>query len=81
MKTKEITLPTQYKTCVIVPVKSGFDVFDMSGRWFHVQTQKQAKWWGSIHTRLQEEFGAHEAKRVPTPKENHTPVPKEKSKA
>ena len=76
--TKPITQPTQYKTCVIAPTPNaaGFDVFDSSGRWFHVTTQKQAKWWGSIHTRLETEFMSHAPKPVPTPTENHTPKAK-----
>jgi hypothetical protein len=78
MKTMPITVPTQYKDCVIAPVPKvgGFDVFESSGRWFHVKTQKQAKWWAAIHTRLETEFNAHVAKRIPAPKENHTPATK-----
>lgn len=78
MKTMPITVPTQYKDCVIAPVPKvgGFDVFESSGRWFHVKTQKQAKWWAAIHTRLEAEFNARVTKRVPTPKENHTPATK-----
>jgi hypothetical protein len=78
MKTMPITVPTQYKDCVIAPVPKvgGFDVFEQSGRWFHVRTQKQAKWWAAIHTRLEAEFNAHAAKHTPTPKENHTPATK-----
>jgi hypothetical protein len=82
MKTLEIKKPTQYKHCIITPVakRGGFDVFEDSGRWFHVKTQKQAKWWASVHTRLQEEFGSHAPKAVPTPDENHTPVTKQPTK-
>ena len=76
--TPKITQPTQYKHCVIAPAAGakGFDVFDDSGRWFNVKTQKQAKWWGSIYTRLQDEFNAHNVRSVPTPTENHTPARK-----
>jgi len=78
MKTKTIAHPTQYKDCVITPVnkRGGFDVFEDSGRWFHVETQKQAKWWVSVHTRLQTEFNSHSPKRAPAPVEDHTPQPK-----
>ena len=73
--TPQITQPTQYKACIIAPVKKigGFDVFDDSGRWFHVKTQKQAKWWAAVHTRLENEFNARIAKNAPTPIEDHTP--------
>jgi hypothetical protein len=75
--TPKITHPTQYKHCTIAPVgKKGFDVFEASGRWFNVKTQKQAKWWASIHSRLIDEFNA--PKPVPTPVEDHTPTPKGK---
>jgi hypothetical protein len=78
MKTQPITVPTQYKACVIAPVgKKGFDVFDSGGRWFNVKTQKQAKWWAAIQTRLEKEFNAPMTKPMPTPCEDHTP--KEKS--
>ena len=78
MKTKPITHPTQYKNCIIAPVgKKGFDVFDSDGRWFNVKTQKQAKWWGSIYSRLENEFNARTPKHTPLPVDDHTP--KEKS--
>ena len=77
MKTQPITVPTQYKACIIAPVgRKGFDVFDSDGRWFNVKTQKQAKWWGSIYTRLENEFSARHAKAIPTPREDHTPKAK-----
>jgi hypothetical protein len=76
--TRAITNPTQYKYCIITPTpkRGGFDVFESSGRWFHVKTQKQAKWWASVHTRLQSEFGSNYPQTAPTPIENHTPQPK-----
>lgn len=79
MTTKQITVPTQYKACIIAPVPKvgGFDVFESHGRWFHVKTQKQAKWWGSIYSRLENEFNARVPKHTPIPVEDHTP--KEKS--
>ena len=78
MKTLPITVPTQYKACIIAPVpkKGGFDVFESHGRWFHVQTQKQAKWWAAIQTRLENEFNAHVPKHAPFPIEDHTPKAK-----
>ena len=77
MKTQPITVPTQYKACIIAPVgRKGFDVFDSDGRWFNVKTQKQAKWWGSIYTRLENEFNARQTKAMPTPREDHTPKEK-----
>jgi hypothetical protein len=81
MTTKPITQPTTYKHCLIAPVpkRGGFDVFEQSGRWFHVTTQKQAKWWASIHSRLQDEFNSHVPKHPPIPKDDHTPTPKGKS--
>jgi hypothetical protein len=85
MKTLPILQPTQYKNCIIVPVTrkkqaSGFDVIDPSGQWFHVATQKQAKWWSAVHTRIQNEFSKHTPKAVPTPAEDHTPKPKTEKK-
>jgi hypothetical protein len=79
----KITQPTTYKHCIIAPVakKGGFDVFEQSGRWFHVSTQKQAKWWSSIYSRLQDEFNSHRPKSTPTPVEDHTPKPKESKNA
>jgi hypothetical protein len=78
--TKPIQYPTTYKRCIITPTprRGGFDVFEDSGRWFHVKTQKQAKWWASVHSRLQSEFGSNYPQTVPTPIENHTPKTKEK---
>lgn len=78
--TLPITAPTKYKQCVIAPAagSKGFDVFDDNGRWFNVKTQKQAKWWGSIYTRLQDEFNSHSIKTPPVPVFNHTPKHKEK---
>ena len=79
MKTLPITVPTQYKNCIIAPVprKGGFDVFESNGRWFHVQTQKQAKWWAAIQTRLENEFSSRAAKPTPKPIEDHTPKAKD----
>ena len=81
MKTKTIAHPTQYKDCVITPVnkRGGFDVFEDSGRWFHVETQKQAKWWASVASRIQDEFSANRERPVPTPVDDHTPTTKGKS--
>lgn len=74
MKTQPITAPTQYKACIIAPVgQKGFDVFDSDGRWFNVKTQKQAKWWAAIQTRLENEFSSRAAKPTPKPIEDHTP--------
>lgn len=77
MTTKKIIAPTQYKACVIAPAPEGFDVFDSDGRWFHVTTQKQAKWWAAVATRIQTEFLANRPRTLPTPIEDHTPRPKE----
>jgi hypothetical protein len=78
MNPNKITQPTLYKHCIIrpVPKHGGFDVFEDSGRWFHVKTQKQAKWWASVHSRLQDEFGSNSIKRVPHAIVDHTPRPK-----
>jgi hypothetical protein len=78
--TLKIIAPTQYKNCIIAPVtkRGGFDVFDGTGRWFHVETQKQAKWWSSVYSRIQNEFALRAPKSVPTPVFDHTP--KEKAK-
>jgi hypothetical protein len=69
MNTPKITAPVQYKHCIITAVggnpSNGYDVFESSGRWFHVSTQKRAKWWASIHTRLQTEFGSNAPRQVP----------------
>lgn len=77
-KTPEITHPTQYKNCIITPVRKvgGFDVIDSTGRWFHVETQKQAKWWSSVYSRIENEFALRTPKAVPTPVADHTPKPK-----
>lgn len=66
-KTSKITAPVKYKQCVITPVPggTGFDVFEQNGRWFHVATQKQAKWWSSIHDRLETEFSRHAIRPLP----------------
>ena len=79
--TKPIQHPTTYKHCIITPTprRGGFDVFEDSGRWFHVKTQKQAKWWASVHSRIQSEFGSNTTKAVPTPVDDHTPRAKEKA--
>jgi hypothetical protein len=79
--TLKIIAPTQYKNCIIAPVtkRGGFDVFDGTGRWFHVETQKQAKWWSSVYSRIQNEFALRAPKAVPTPVFDHTP--KEKANA
>jgi hypothetical protein len=76
--TKPIQHPTTYKHCIITPTprRGGFDVFEDSGRWFHVKTQKQAKWWASVHSRIQSEFGSNRERPVPTPVDDHTPKPK-----
>jgi hypothetical protein len=81
MNPNKITQPTLYKHCIIhpVPKHGGFDVFEDSGRWFHVKTQKQAKWWASVHSRLQSEFGSNYPQTVPIPVEDHTPKTKGKS--
>jgi hypothetical protein len=79
MKTQEITHPVQYKNCIITPVKKvgGFDVIDSTGRWFHVDSQKQAKWWSSVYSRIENEFALRAPKAVvPTPVADHTPKPK-----
>jgi hypothetical protein len=79
MSTPKITRVTQYKDTIITPApkRGGFDVITPEGQWFNVQTQKQAKWWGSVHTRLQREFASNTIIAVPVPREDHTP--KEKS--
>jgi hypothetical protein len=78
MNPNKITDTTVYKHCIIhpVPKQGGFDVFEDSGRWFHVKTQKQAKWWASVHSRLQDEFGSNNPKRLPHAIFDHTPRPK-----
>ena len=78
--TKPIQHPTTYKHCIITPTpkRGGFDVFEDSGRWFHVKTQKQAKWWASVASRIQDEFSANRERPVPTPIEDHTPTTKGK---
>jgi hypothetical protein len=78
MNPNKITQPTLYKHCLINPVTKhgGFDVFEDSGRWFHVKTQKQAKWWASVHSRLQDEFNSHRPKAAPRAIVDHTPRPK-----
>lgn len=67
MKTAKITQPTRYKRCIITPAAGaqGFDVFDGNGRWFTVPDQRRAKWWSSIHDRIESEFGRHAPKDVP----------------
>lgn len=59
--------PVQYKSCVIAPVAElgGYDVFDGQGRWFHMKTQKRAKWWASIHDSLQRMFDENSTRAVP----------------
>lgn len=74
--TLKITVPTQYKHCIITPTPtaSGFDIIDpATRRWFTVGTQKRAKWWASVHSRLIDEFNSHNTRVPPTPQENHTP--------
>ena len=73
MATPKIVQPTRYKHCVIAPADGGFDVFDGTGRWFHVDTQKRAKWWAAIATRLDNEFGQNARCTPPAPVEDHTP--------
>lgn len=78
MKVAEIKHPTQYKNCIITPApkRSGFDVFDSTGRWFNVKTQKQAKWWSAVYTRIENEFASHSIRAVPKAVEDHTPKSK-----
>ena len=74
--TPKILVPTTYRGCIITPApttRGGFDVFEASGRWFHVETQKQAKWWASVHTNLQTRLAEHRPRILPTPIEDHTP--------
>lgn len=56
----KIQQPTKYKRCIIAPAPgaSGYDVFDGTGRWFNTPTQRRAKWWASIHDRLESQFKA-----------------------
>jgi len=63
----KIEHPVRYKRCIIAPAPEhkGFDVFDGSGRWFNVVDQRRAKWWASIHDRLETEFGTGYRKQVP----------------
>lgn len=78
--TPKITAPTQYKNCIITPRTEGFDIIDLAThRWFTVTTQKQAKWWASVHSRIQAEFSSHTTRLPPVPLEDHTPKPKGKS--
>lgn len=77
MATPKITVPTRYKHCTIAPAAGGFDVFEGNNRWFHVKTQKQAKWWASIASRLADEFMSHPVKPMPVATEDHTPKTKE----
>lgn len=73
--TPKIIAPTRYKHCIITPVQNrgGFDVFEAHGKWFHVKTQKQAKWWSSVYSRIQDEFAAHTPRSTPNPTDDHTP--------
>jgi hypothetical protein len=78
MTTPRITTPVIYKHCLIAPApRKSYDVFDQKGRWFNVKTQKQAKWWSSIHSRLENEFNSREPKPAPAATDNHTPKAKE----
>ena len=76
MKVAKIAVPTKYKSCIITPAPdaTGFDVFESNGRWFHVKTQKQAKWWASIHTSLEERFHSNFIKPVPAHEADITPT-------
>lgn len=58
MATQKITAPVRYKRCIISPAPgaNGYDVFDGKGRWFNVCDQRRAKWWASIHDRIESEF-------------------------
>jgi hypothetical protein len=80
MAAQQITKPTKYKHALIAPAAGGFDVFDGDNRWFHCRTQKQAKWWSSIHSRLQDEFGSNPPRTAPAPVEDHTPKQKEQQR-
>ncbi len=74
--TPQIKQPTLYRGCIIAPAPikdGGFDVFETNGRWFYVKTQKQAKWWAAIKSRLDDNFAANAPKPVPAPIDNHTP--------
>jgi hypothetical protein len=78
MKAKPILHPTQYKNCIITPTMkkntpTGYDVIDSTGRWFHVSTQKQAKWWSAVYTRIENEFAMRSVRAVPKAVEDHTP--------
>jgi hypothetical protein len=76
MTTPQIKRPTLYRGCIIAPAPvkgGGFDVFESGGRWFYVRTQKQAKWWASVKSRLDDSFAANAPKSVPAPIDNHTP--------
>ena len=70
MKTPTIQHPVQYKHCIIAPVTDprtqGFDVFDSKGRWFHVKTQKQAKWWASIESSIEDRKMQNPVRALPT---------------
>jgi hypothetical protein len=63
----KITAPVKYKSCVITPASGakGFDVFDGTGRWFHADTQRSAKWWASVWSSATERFQASPMREVP----------------
>lgn len=75
MATKKITAPVKYKACVITPAPKGYDVFDGAGHWFNVPDQRQAKWWASLATRIQDRFAESMVRPLPTVIEDHTPKP------
>ena len=66
-KPSKITQPTRYKSCVITPAAGakGFDVFDGTGRWFHADTQRSAKWWASVYSTADSRFAANPTREVP----------------
>jgi hypothetical protein len=67
----KITAPVKYKSCVITPASGakGFDVFDGTGRWFHTETQRQARWWASVYSTATERFQASPVREVPVCKD------------
>lgn len=67
--TSRINRPVTYKGCIIAPAptdKGGFDVFEPSGRWFYVPTQRQAKWWAAVRCTLEGRLTSNPARPVPT---------------
>ena len=46
-----------------------------------MDSQKQAKWWSSVYSRIENEFALRTPKAVvPTPVADHTPKPKKAKK-